>query len=196
MKVQSLMVIAFGSCLQFSYASTSLTCSVEQPPGYKSWDKFTTLEKAGATALGWDKAKWDCATSSCPKPASETKMWKALTSVEQAAAEKWGYTSVSWTKEKDWDNLDTDTQMAAQALGHNKNTWDCDGDCKTAAAKTKCWVDLSAVEQPASESLGWTKKLWDSCVSGKNCNASSAMRPDVLFGLITCMFVTVFVAIS
>jgi hypothetical protein len=60
------------------------------------WADMTAAEQELWIKLGWDEASWE---GEAKQPASEDKYWNQLSSEEQAAATALGYTKESWDKE-------------------------------------------------------------------------------------------------
>jgi len=61
-----------------------------------SWTDMTAAEQDLWKVLGWDEASWE---GEAKQPASEDKYWNQLSSEEQAAASALGYTKETWDEE-------------------------------------------------------------------------------------------------
>ena len=150
-----------------------------------AWSDMTIHQRSAAHLLGFTEKTWDNAGTN----AVTEKDWDELTSAEEEAAYVLGYTQETWDAivpifdnesvtpnethnalatnkvvaagEKEWNDLTTAQQHAAQVLGYTQGSWDTGETDYKVAADDKDWDDLTSPEQQAAQALGYTQGTWD-----------------------------------
>ena len=95
------------------------------------------------------------------KPASDDKDWEELTSAEQEAATKLGFTASSWngpigrTVDQDGRTVDR-SRLAIFLLGH-----DFSSSIFSLSFTSSDFNELPPAQQEAVRTLGWTPGSWD-----------------------------------
>lgn len=162
-----------------SYGGSPPSVNCNTPPAWADddmgWDDLTPDQRSAASYLGYtpslwnDEDFWNGGTGTREEASFNARYadleWTDLTVGQQVAFAYLGYGSGSYSdfyNNYSFDELPTDVQAAADAVGYDRGVWDsCTAEVCSSQVDNDLWQDHSRTERANLKVLGYTCWTWN-----------------------------------